>query len=159
MYVLRSIEETFKRNQNIFYVIIGDGEERAALTEQAHAHELKEKVHFTGQLADASKYLNAFDVLFLPSQKEGVPYVILEAGAAGVAVLASNVGGIPEVIEDQKNGFIRDSKDVAGFVDALTILTHDIDTRTRFGRALQTTVTEQYTLTRMLDETTALYIS
>ena len=154
---LEVFSESIKRNPDLFYVIIGEGEERESLTQQAHALGLREKVHFTGQLADASKYLRAFDVLFLPSQKEGVPYAILEAAVAGVAVLASNVGGIPEVIDDQKSGFIRDPKDVAGFVDALTILTNDTDTRVRFGKTLQATVAQHYSLERMLSETIALY--
>lgn len=75
------------------YVIIGDGELRNTLGTE-------EGVQFAGFLPDARSYLRAFDVFLLPSLKEGLPYVVLEAQMAGVPVVATNVGGIPDVVPE-----------------------------------------------------------
>lgn len=82
----------------ITYTIIGGGELHKELATQAQSLS-PSSVHLLGFTPDAYRYLRAFDLFLLPSLKEGVPYVILEAQAAGVPIAAANVGGIPEVLE------------------------------------------------------------
>lgn len=146
-----------KTEPRLFYVVIGDGEDHSILKQKAYSLGIEHRVCFTGQLTDAAKYLSAFDILFIPSQKEGVPYVLLEAGCAKVAVVASRVGGIPEVINDSENGFIRDSNDIEGFADAIVTLAHDTEKRKAFGEALSKIVSAQYSQSVMIEKTTALY--
>ena len=64
------------------------------------------KFNIISNIPNAAKYLKNFDIFVLPSLKEGLPYVILEAGLAGLPVIASNVGGIPEIIENGKEGLL-----------------------------------------------------
>lgn len=85
-------------------LIIGSGPLRPRLEDQIKKHGLEDRVFLAGQIPEARRYLKAFDCFVLPSIKEGLPYAILEALAAGIPVVATNVGGIPEIA---KEAFIR----------------------------------------------------
>jgi len=87
-------------------IIIGDGENRKALEALIKKLRLTDTVSLPGVIPNASRLLRAFDVFVLPSRKEGLPYVLLEASAARVPVVATEVGGIPEVIQDGINGYL-----------------------------------------------------
>lgn len=76
---------------DISYFIIGDGEERDRLIAQTEAMQISDRVHFLGFVPDAGRYLQAFDIFLLPSIKEGMPYVLLEAGMAGLPIVSTNV--------------------------------------------------------------------
>lgn len=82
-------------------VIIGEGKERPALEAMIQKYDLKDKVILAGRIKDAYKYLKAFDVFVLPSIKEGFPWVILEALAAEIPIIATKVGAIPEIIPEE----------------------------------------------------------
>jgi glycosyltransferase involved in cell wall biosynthesis len=82
-------------------LIMGGGPLEKDLREQAKALGIEHRLHITGFLQDAFKYLKALDVFVMPSLREGLPMAMLEAMAAGVPVVASKVGGIPEVLEDE----------------------------------------------------------
>ena len=94
--------------QKIAYVVIGEGEERKALEENikklSHLH--PEHVVLAGQIPEAREYVGAFDLFLLSSVKEGLPFAILEAGSAGIPVISTSVGGIPEVIQNLENGIL-----------------------------------------------------
>lgn len=96
--------ERFRDNDEVAFVIIGDGEERPLLEKLITEKRLTKKVFLMGRIANARELLPAFDVFVLPSIKEGFPWVILEAMAAKVPVIASEVGAIPEIITDGENG-------------------------------------------------------
>ncbi|MDQ5981808.1 MAG: hypothetical protein QG570_566 [Patescibacteria group bacterium] len=94
--------------QKIAYVIIGEGEERTELEsiikKLSHLH--PEHVVLAGQIPEAREYVGAFDLFLLSSVKEGLPFALLEAGSAGVPVISTSVGGIPEVIQNLENGIL-----------------------------------------------------
>jgi glycosyltransferase involved in cell wall biosynthesis len=87
-------------------VIVGDGPERQHLAERAQATLRPELVHFTGPRQDIEQLLSAFDVFALTSESEGLPLVLLEAMAAGLPVVSTAVGGVPDLVEDQVTGFL-----------------------------------------------------
>jgi glycosyltransferase involved in cell wall biosynthesis len=115
---LRAFAHARNINPNLFYCIIGDGRERTALEALADELAIREHVCFAGAREDASAYLSAFDVFFIPSRKEGLPYAMLEAHAAGLPVVASFVGGIPEIRGPADT--LCPSGDVGAFAHALT---------------------------------------
>ena len=82
-------------------VIIGDGRERPKLEKLIKKYRLQEKVFLVGRMPDAYKYLKAFDVFVLPSLKEGFPWIILEAMAAGIPIVATKVGALPEILDEE----------------------------------------------------------
>jgi glycosyltransferase involved in cell wall biosynthesis len=82
-------------------VVLGDGELRGELEAQRKALGLEERVFLPGRVADAARLIKAADLFVLPSVKEGLPYVILEALHAGIAIVSSSVGGIPEILDSE----------------------------------------------------------
>ena len=98
--------EHFKNKDNVVFIVIGDGQERKELELLISNYQLQHKVLLLGRIPNADKLLNAFDIFVLPSVKEGFPWVVIEAMAAKLPVVATKVGAVPEIIEDGKNGFI-----------------------------------------------------
>jgi glycosyltransferase involved in cell wall biosynthesis len=141
----------------LFYVVISDGELRAQIEQDLTHRHMREQALLLGFVKDAAQYLKAFDIFFLPSKKEGVPYVILEAGLASLPVVASNVGGIPEIIEEGVSGFLRAPDDVEGFSECFHELSVDQTIRDRFGNALAAKVKEKFSFQEMVAKTSALY--
>ncbi len=86
---------------SIKFVIIGDGRQRKKLESLIKKHKLENRVMLAGRIPDAHKYLKAFDVFVLPSLKEGFPWIILEAIAAEVPIVATKVGAVPEVLNEE----------------------------------------------------------
>lgn len=89
-----------------FFFIIGGGEKMAELQALIVHHHLEKKVFLLGTIPEAKKYLSAFDIFTLTSRTEALPYTILEAGLAGLPVIASRVGGISEIITNGVDGVL-----------------------------------------------------
>lgn len=142
---------------NLFLTLMSDGELRNHLESLVIVHGLQNQIHFTGFVSEARTFLKAFDVFLMPSHKEGFPYGLLEAGAAGLPVIASTVGGIPELIEDRVTGLLIDSEDPTSLVSALTTIIKEDDARVLYGKALQNKVLKEYTFSHMHEKTHALY--
>lgn len=104
-------------------VIIGDGPERALLEKQRVHMTKKDAVLFVGQRSEAQKLLSAFDLFVLPSRKEGLPFALLEAMAAGLPIIATDVGGVKEALG--AGGLVVPSKDPVALATAIVkVLTH-----------------------------------
>lgn len=138
-------------------VLIGGGQDRGRLIALAHMLQIQERVHFVGHIRDAAHVLPALDIFVLPSYSEALGYVLLEAGQASLPVIASNVGGIPEVVRDQECGLLVEPGDDKALAEAIVTLTHDTELRRHFGEALQNRVLTSFSRERMFDETFALY--
>ncbi|HAS85113.1 MAG TPA: hypothetical protein DCS23_03550, partial [Candidatus Yonathbacteria bacterium] len=110
-YAIEAFAKLIPENPNLYYFIIGGGEEKERLEALVGLHNLHGRVFLLGFVDDASRYLRAFDIFLLPSITEGLALVLLEAGLAGLPVVASSVGGIPEVIEEEKTGLLVPARD------------------------------------------------
>lgn len=141
----------------IFYTIIGEGELQAEIKDQVALRGLTEYVHFTGQLADPRQYLEAFDMYLIPSRKEGLPYALLEAGAVGLPAIASNVGGIPEVVEHGVSGILTSPDNHMSIVAAFSELIQNPDLRTDYADNLKAHVRNRFSLEKMVTKTKAVY--
>lgn len=138
-------------------VIIGEGEERTNLERLMRIEGVSGSTHLVGNIPEAATYLRAFDLFVLPSRSEGLPYVILEAGQAGLSVLATSVGGIPEAITDGETGMLIPYGDRGALTDGLEYLARNAQIRTTYGTALNAVVEKDFTLTKLVEETFALY--
>lgn len=145
--------------QQIFYSIIGSGELRETLSALIREEGAEGTIKLLGHIPDARTTLRAFDILILPSKKEGMPYAILEAGIAELPVIASRVGGIPEVIEDDVTGILIDPENHISITKALKALIHDAEFRTKVAANLHTRVRAKYGLKSMIENTERLYES
>ncbi len=142
---------------DIHVCIIGEGEEREALTQLINDLDLRARVHLVGFLPNASRYLKAFDIFALPSRKEGLPYTILEAGLAEVPVIASAIGGIPEIVSDQLSGDLVHAFNDEALAESIRELMQSPNTRARFAASLKARVERYFNLRGMIKKTTAVY--
>jgi glycosyltransferase involved in cell wall biosynthesis len=115
--------------------LVGDGPERSALEAQATALGVAERVEFRGWQADIASELAAMDAMAVPSRLEGFGIVAVEAMLAGVPVVASRTGGMPEYIVDDETGVLVDPDDEVGLASALRALLADPDRRGRLSAA------------------------
>jgi len=139
-------------------IVIGDGEDKFKLANMIKDKNLGKKIFLVGFRDNASSLLKAFDVLLLPSVKEGLPYVLLEAGAANVPVVTSNVGGIPEIIDDMKSGILVRPKEPIEIYKALTFLISNKNKMKEFRDSLQEKIIMKFSLDRMIGETIDAYV-
>jgi glycosyltransferase involved in cell wall biosynthesis len=148
-----------KSDDRLYYVVIGDGEQRDQLRRYAERKEIDRYVHFAGSIKDAARLMPAFDIFLLPSRKEGLPYVLLEAAHARIPVVASTVGGIPELIENGVSGALCEPSDTMGIADCLVELAADSALRERFSNALYERAVSDYSISRMIERTATLYLA
>lgn len=138
-------------------VVPGEGTEREPLLRHAKDCGVSDRVFFLGFIPNVRQYLSAADLFLMPSRKEGFPLALLEAGYAGLPVIASRTGGIPEIIEHEKNGLLIGPNDVAALAGTIDELLKDPERPRTLGITLQETVRERFTEEAMLTKTAALY--
>lgn len=143
---------------NLRFVIIHDGELREKLEQQVRRLKLQEHVFFTGVVDDAARFISAFDLFVLPSKSESFGYVLIEAGQAGVAVVATNVGGIPDIITSGENGLLVPPDNTQALTGALRTLLLDEDLRIKLAKA-HYEKSKTFTVKKMVKETEAVYLN
>jgi len=131
-------------------ILIGEGDLRSELEAQIKKLGLENKVTLTGAITDATQYLKAFDLFALASHKEGLPYTILEAQAAQIPIVATKVGGTPEIIQDNVNGYLVEPNNAD---DLANKINHAL------ANPITSQLTDDFTLNKMLKKTIKVYIS
>ena len=112
-------------------MLVGGGDDEAMLRSAAAG---LSNLTFTGFVDNVGDYLAAFDVFILPSNREGIGSILLDAMEQGLPVVASRVGGVPDIVHDRKNGLLIDPASPAQLRDALLTLRADPDLRRTFGQ-------------------------
>ena len=140
------------------YVIFGEGEERALLEKMVKVQGLTDRVFLPGFVSSGSKFMKGFDVFLFPSVKEGLSFTILEAGLAGLPVVATDVGGTPDIIKNKFSGILVPAKNPELLSKAILELTEKPDIAKEYGEQLQASVLKDFDLEKMLQETTTLYL-
>jgi glycosyltransferase involved in cell wall biosynthesis len=131
--------------QNVTALVVGDGPLKGKLEEYARGLGLwPHAVEFCGPVADMAPLYHQAAVCVLTSDYEGTPNVLLEAMAAGLPVVATNVGGVSDIVQHGETGFLCDPADTDGMVKALVRLIQDADLRAKMGSAAQRFVTANH---------------
>jgi len=138
-------------------VIVGDGPERALLAETAAQLGIAERVVMTGALANPERVLGRFSVFALTSDTEQMPNSVLEAMAAGLPILASDVGDLKRIVADANATFVIQRDDLAGLTAALDRLICDPALAAAIGRANRAHVNLHYSLAAMVARYEALF--
>lgn len=125
-------------------IIVGDGPEREQIEIVAQTNGLTEQLLFTGQVSQVQQYYAIADIVALPSYSEGSPNVLLEAMSAGLPIVATAVGGVPEIATTEKNALLVTVNDPEGFAGAMNRLLTDGELARRLGRAAALHVREKY---------------
>lgn len=137
--------------------IVGDGPLLGKLRELAAAKGLAGKVWLPGTRSDVAEIMRGFSVFVLPSLSEATPVVILEAMATELPVVATNVGGVPQLVLDRKTGFVVDLSDPAAFADAIASYIHDPALRRQHGAAGREHIQAGYSVDAMIAGYDELY--
>ncbi len=157
MYALRAIETLHKEGLPIHYSIIGEGEDRGKIEQMISLKGLHDTVELHGHVTNAADKLHEFDLFLLPSVKEGLPYVLLEAGRAMLPVVTTTVGGIPEIIRHEETGLLVQPKDVEHLTNELRRLIVDRKFAKSLGIALHSHVVQHFSHSKMIVETSKVY--
>ncbi|HEY4476497.1 MAG TPA: glycosyltransferase [Candidatus Paceibacterota bacterium] len=138
-------------------VIIGEGEARPSLEKLIQELKLGQQIILLGRKDNAAQYLKAFDVFTLTSITEAFPYAILEAGVASLPVVASGVGGIPEMVRSMDSGILVKPRQPSEIAAALEFLLAHPAKTSQLGKCLHARVTKKFSTAHMVKETIAVY--
>lgn len=156
-YVLEAMPAVLRACPEAVLLVAGRGELDVALKEQAKRLGIERHVRFLGMRHDIPRLLAVMDLFVLPSLSEGLSLALLEAMAAGKPVVASRVGGNPELIVEGRTGILVEAGDVRGLADGIVRLLADRPMLQRFGREGAVRVNAQFSIDRMVEQYRALY--
>jgi glycosyltransferase involved in cell wall biosynthesis len=138
-------------------IIVGDGHIRGSLEASARRLAVDDVVHFTGFRNDVPDMLSLFDVFVMPSTMEGLGTSILDALAARRPVVATNVGGIPEIISDGETGYLVSPRDPAALAEAICRVIKDPDRAVALAEAGRCRILDEFSVARMVEATEDAY--
>lgn len=140
-------------------LVIGDGDQRAAIENFVTERGLNGAVIFTGPRHDVPRLLGAMNLFALSSLSEGMPITVLEAMVARLPVVATNVGALPEMVEEGVTGFLVKPKDEQAMAERFARLCSNRELARRLGQAARRKVEREYSLGAMLRSYAGLYLS
>ena len=143
--------------RNVDLVIAGTGSRRTALESQAARLGIADRIHFLGYRDDAPALLRCADVLVLPSRVEGLPLSVLEAMAVGVPVVATDIGGTREAVEQERTGLLVPTGDASALAAAIRRVLERPDESARRTAAARERVAREFSLTTMTTAVMHLY--
>jgi L-malate glycosyltransferase len=139
------------------FVVVGDGPVRRSIEAFARELDLEDKVRFVGLQEDVRPFLAAMDVFLMTSEFEGLPVALLEALAMGVPVVATSVGGVPDVVQQGETGLLAPMGRTGELSHAVISLLTDPDLRESMGRRGRSLVEKSFSLAAMQRRTEELY--
>ena len=157
--VLLAFKRLRARGVDARLCLVGDGPDRDAIERRAHDLGVVRDTLFLGYQENVAPFYAAFDAFVLPSANEGTPVTAIEALAAGRPVVATRVGGVPDVVRDGEDGFLVEAGDVEGLAERLAALAADPGLRQQMGEAGRTRVFPRYAVARLVDDVDRLYRS
>lgn len=155
--LLRALPELKGPFPGLKTLVVGQGPAQAALQALAAELDLAQDVIFTGLRGDAPAILAALDLFVLASRWEGMPNVVLEAFAAGKAVVATRVGAVAELVQDGETGILAPAEDPSALARAIGTLLADAPARARLAAAGRAWVAKEFSLETMVRRTQELY--
>ncbi len=156
-YLFEAAAALKQRGHKIRYLVVGEGPVRRDLEERIKALNLEEEVHFCGFVSDAPEILSQIDIFVLPSLYEGLGVAALEAMAAGKPVIASRVGGLPELIADGETGLLVAPKNAEGLAEAIARLAGEKSLAREMGRRGAERARASFSLEQMAAKNEAYY--
>ncbi len=156
-YLIDAAAQVVREVPDARFVILGEGDLRPTLQRQIADLGLEKHVLLAGFRIDVLSLLKGFDIFVMPSVTEGLGTSLLDAMACARPIVASRVGGIPEVVAHERTGLLVPPKDADLLAEALTRLLQDRALADRYAKAGYARVTERFTVERMVEETLRVY--
>lgn len=148
--------EIMKKRKDIYFIFVGDGPLFKQMENTVKQYGIEQRFVFAGSQNNVPDYLNSTDIFLLLSNYEGLPISLLEAMCMGLPLVASNVGGVCELIEDNNNGFLV-SNDEKEIIYKLNILIEDNKKREEYGRNGRVIFESKFELGNMIEKHRELY--
>ena len=146
-----------ERVKNRRLVLVGDGPARKKLEKLVNSKNLEDSVRFLGQRNDIPKLMRSADIFVLPSRREAFGLVVLEAAACELPIIATSVGGVPEIITDGESGILVNQSDPKSIADAIKKMANDEGLRQRLARNAYEMVVTRFSTQKMAEETQKVY--
>jgi glycosyltransferase involved in cell wall biosynthesis len=156
-HLLEAAARIERTRPGVHWVLVGAGELEAALPREAQALGLASQVHFTGWRDDVPDVLAVADVFVLPSVNEGFGRVVVEAMAMARPVVATAVGGVPEIVRDGETGVLVPASDPRALADTVRSLLDDPARAARLGAAGRACAESRFSLTAHVDAVERVY--
>ncbi|MDD5680516.1 MAG: glycosyltransferase [Candidatus Omnitrophica bacterium] len=156
-FVFDAVKMLKERGKNVKLLIVGGGNYKRNLEAEAADKGIRDNVVFSGEREDVSDFLSMADTFVMASLWEGLPNSLLEAMQAGLPVIATKVGGIPEVICHNENGLLVSPKDGKALADAIESMIKDEALGTRLAQSARSYVKEKFDIRKTVAETEKLY--
>lgn len=145
------------RERKIFLLIIGEGEEKKNILRDIKEYGLENEVILKGYCDNIPEILTSINLLVHTSSREGLPRVMVQSAAAGLAMVAFNVDGIPEIIKDNFNGFLVEHKNIVQLVEKINIYVESPELLKIHGENSKKIVKNRWTIEGMVQETDKIY--
>jgi glycosyltransferase involved in cell wall biosynthesis len=155
---LRTIARVVAKSPQTRLVLVGDGPESTTIESQVRELKIDDNVRLLGTRSDVDRLLPGADVFLLTSASEGIPLTVIEAMAAGLPVVGTDVGGMNEVVADNATGFLTPAKDDAALANRLLRLAGDPNLRQHMGAAGRARAKDLFDEPRMCAEYQRLYL-
>ena len=144
-------------HKNFVYIVVGNGDKHAHLEALCAKLNLSDRVFFLGYIPQTSQYMKAFDIFLLPSISEAFGYVLLEASNARVPIVASAVGGIPEIIDDMASGILVQPKKSKELAHALNFMMEHREQARSYAEEAARSIEKKFSIESMVSKTVAVY--
>jgi glycosyltransferase involved in cell wall biosynthesis len=155
--LIRSLASLRARGADVDLLLVGDGPLRPALTALAEQLGVLDHTHFAGYRSDVGEIYAAVDAFALTSANEGTPATIIEAQAAGLPVVATDVGGVADIVRDGESGILTAAGDVEAIADGIARFLEDPALRRSAGAVGRAFVMKRYAVPRLVDDIDRLY--
>ena len=156
VYLIEAAEHVARIKSKTLFLLIGWGEEKEFLKKKI-PRSFEKNIFLVDSLPEAFTYLKALDVFVLPSVKEGFAYTLLEASLAELPIIATHIGGNPEIIENLKSGVLVRPGSPHDILNAIFHLMKDPKEREQLGKEARKTVLERFSITSMVSLTRKVY--
>lgn len=155
--LLEAFARAFTSEPHAHLMLVGDGACKEHLQQRVHELRVADSIRFLGERSDVSEILRAADVFVLASQNEGNPLALMEAMAAGLPVVATAVGGVPELIADQRSGLLVKAGDADGLAAAMVRMLQNAEMRRTMGACAAQQALQAFSASRMAQAYMELY--
>jgi len=156
-YLIESAKIVTEQAPDTLFIIVGEGKLKLELKSLVRKLDINEKIIFTGFREDIPELLYVFDIFVLPSYLEGLCTSLMDAMAMSKAIVATNVGGIPEVVKDGTNGILVPPKNPEKLAEAILTLKNNYELRKSMGNAGRKIVEEKFSSSRMVLNVEKIY--
>jgi glycosyltransferase involved in cell wall biosynthesis len=156
-FLIRAMPQVLGKIKDIVFVFVGEGLIRNELEALAKQLKVREKIIFTGLREDVPEILKVFDIFCLASLYEGMARVILEAQAAGIPVIATKVGGIPDIVIENKTAILVKAKDPGSLAEAIIKLAEDASLRASMYQSAKEFVGFKFSAEKMVSDIIKVY--